>query len=292
VFKVVQSLIGLQEGVISLNTGFPCNKSLVGCHNHPAPSSITKAVKYSCNPYYYYTVKRIIQQKKFKSIYKDAEYGLNIWNKYMQSFGLGKTLKTDLTGLRAGLIPNSAYYDRWYGRHKWAFSTIRSISIGQGEVKLTPLHMANIAAIVANKGWYYDPHFVRSQGGRVPKSIKKNYTLVDAKHFEPIISGMWGVVNEPGGTARKARVSGISVCGKTGTVENFKAGIKQKNHSVFIAFAPRENPKIAIAVYVENAGYGGDWAAPIASLMIEKYLTGKISNERKEKRIIEANIGN
>ena len=209
----------------------------------------------------------------------------------MQSFGLGKVLNTDLTGLRPGLIPNSAYYDRWYGRHKWAFSTIRSISIGQGEVKLTPLHMANIAAIIANKGWYYNPHFVRTQNGKAPKTIKKNYTMVDSKHFEPVISGMWGVVNEAGGTARNARVPGISVCGKTGTVENFKSGIKQKNHSVFIAFAPRENPKIAIAVYVENAGYGGTWAAPIASLMIEKYLTGKISNERKEKRILEAKIG-
>ena len=291
IFKIVQSLIGLQEGVLLPNTGFNCNKSLVGCHNHPAPSSITKAIKYSCNPYYYYAVKRIIQQKKFTSIYKDSESGLNIWNTYMQSFGLGKVLNTDLTGLRPGLIPNSAYYDRWYGRHKWAFSTIRSISIGQGEVKLTPLHMANIAAIIANKGWYYNPHFVRTQNGKAPKTIKKNYTMVDSKHFEPVISGMWGVVNEAGGTARNARVPGISVCGKTGTVENFKSGIKQKNHSVFIAFAPRENPKIAIAVYVENAGYGGTWAAPIASLMIEKYLTGKISNERKEKRILEAKIG-
>jgi len=287
IFKIVQSLIGLQEGVLLPNTGFHCNKSLVGCHNHPAPSSITKAIKYSCNPYYYYAVKRIVQQKKFPSIYKDAEHGLNIWNTYMQSFGLGKVLNADLTGLRPGLIPNSAYYDKWYGRHKWAFSTIRSISIGQGEVKLTPLHMANLAAIIANKGWYYNPHFVRSQGGGVPKSIVKKKTLVNAKHFEPVIAGMWGVVNEAGGTARRARIPGVSVCGKTGTVQNPHG----KDHSVFIAFAPRENPKIAIAVIVENAGFGGTWAAPIASLMIEKYLTGKISNELKEKRILEAKIG-
>ncbi len=286
IFKLVQSLIGLQEGVITKNSGFSCNKSLVGCHNHPAPSSVSKAVKYSCNPYYYYAVKRIVQQKKFNSIYKDSEYGLNIWNAYMKSFGLGVKLGADLTGLRAGLIPNSAYYDKWYGRHKWAFSTIRSISIGQGEVKLTPLHMANIAAIIANKGWYYDPHFVRSQGNRKLRTIKRNKTMVDAVHFDPIIEGMYGVVNEPGGTARRARIEDVVVCGKTGTVQNPHG----EDHSVFIAFAPRNNPKIAVAVIVENAGFGGTWAAPIASLMIEKYLKGTISNELKEKRILEAKI--
>lgn len=288
IFKLVQSLIGLQEGVIGKNTGFPCNKSLVGCHSHPAPSSVAKAVKYSCNPYYYYAVKKIIEQKKYASRYEDAEYGLNLWNKYMQSFGLGNKLNSDVFGLRPGLIPNSAYYDKWYGHHRWAFSTIRSISIGQGEVKLTPLHMANLAAIIANKGWYYDPHFVRTKRKDFPLHIQKNKTMVNPEHFDPVILGMWGVVNEAGGTARKARIPDISVCGKTGTVENFIGGIKQKNHSVFIAFAPMDNPKIAIAVYVENSGYGGDWAAPIASLMMEKYLTQKIHDPAKEKRILEA----
>ena len=288
IFKLVQSLIGLQEGVITKNSSFPCNKSLVGCHSHPAPTSVSKAVKFSCNPYYYYAVKKIIEQKKYPNRYEDAEYGLNIWSQYLQSFGLGGKLNSDVYGLRAGLIPNSLYYDKWYGHHRWAFSTIRSIAIGQGEVKLTPLHMANIAATIANKGWYYDPHFVRNPKKDFPLQIKKNQTMVDTEHFDPIIEGMWRVVNESGGTAGLARINGINVCGKTGTVENYKGGVKQKNHSVFIAFAPMENPKIAIAVYVENAGYGGTWAAPIASLMMEKYLTQSISNLAKEKRVLDA----
>ena len=173
IFKLVQSLVGLQEGVLEANTGFACNKSLVGCHNHPAPSSIPRAVQYSCNPYFYYAVKKIIQQGKESSIFKDAALGLNLWEKYMHSFGFGEKLKSDLTGLRAGIIPNTAFYDRWYGKYKWAFSTIRSIAIGQGEVKMTPLHMANLAAIMANRGWYYDPHFAKKIGDTPVKSFKK-----------------------------------------------------------------------------------------------------------------------
>jgi len=288
IFKLVQSLIGLQEGVLKENTSFPCNKTLVGCHSHPSPSSVAKAVKFSCNPYYYYAVKKIIEQKKFTNRFEDAEDGLNLWNKYMQSFGLGKKLNSDVYGLRAGLIPNSAYYDKWYGHQGWAFSTIRSIAIGQGEVKLTPLHMANLAAIIANKGWFYDPHFVQSPKKGFPIQIQKNQTMVEAKHFLPVIDGMWRVVNEVGGTAGLAKINGIDVCGKTGTVENFKGSVKQKNHSVFVAFAPMENPQIAIAVFVENAGFGGTWAAPIASLMIEKYLNKKIVNPAKEKRVLDA----
>ena len=284
IFKLVQGLIGLQEGVITPNTGFACNKSLVGCHNHPAPSSIEKAVQFSCNPYFYYAVKKIIQQGKEDNIYRDSEKGLNLWNDYMHSFGFGEKLQSDLTGLRSGLIPNAAYYDRWYGKHRWAFSTIRSISIGQGEVKLTPLHMANLAAIMANRGWYYDPHFAKKIGDKPISNFTKRKTMVDAKHFEPIISGMWNVVNANAGTARKAEIAGIDVCGKTGTVQNPHG----KDHSVFIAFAPMDNPKIAIAVIVENAGYGGTWAAPIASLMIEKYLLKEFKSMAKESRILNA----
>ena len=292
IFKLVQSLIGLQEGVLTKNTGFNCNQSLVGCHNHASPTSIARAIKFSCNPYYYYAVKRIIEQKKFNNRYVDAEYGLNRWNDYMQSFGLGKNLNSDVYGLRPGLIPNSIYYDKWYGKHRWAFSTIRSIAIGQGEVKLTPLHMANLAAIIANKGWYYDPHFMKSTKEEVPLEIKKNKTMVDPQHFDPVIDGMWRVVNESGGTGGLAKINDIDVCGKTGTVENYKGGVKQKNHSVFIAFAPMKNPKIAIAVFVENAGYGGTWAAPIASLMMEKYLKKDIDNTEKEKRVLDAKLSN
>jgi penicillin-binding protein 2 len=286
IFKLVQSLIGLQEGVITPSSGFACDKSVVGCHGHPSASSIQEAVQYSCNPYYYAVVRRIIQQNKKSSLFEDAEIGLNRWNEYMQSFGLGKRLEADVFGERPGLIPNSAYYDKWYGHHRWAFSTIRSISIGQGEVKLTPIQMANIAAIIANKGWFYTPHFVKSIGesGPLEKFKIMHKTMVDAKHFDPVIEGMRRVVNENGGTARMARLEDIIICGKTGTVQNPHG----EDHSVFIAFAPMDKPKIAIAVFVENAGFGGTWAGPIASLMIEKYLKRRVTDMAKEKRILEA----
>lgn len=290
IFKLVQSLIALQEGVIDVNTGFPCNKSLVGCHNHPYPSDIMKAVQFSCNPYYYQATRRIIQEGKDKNAFKDAEIGLTIWAKYMHSFGLGVKMETDITGLLSGRIPDAAYYNKWYGKHKWAFSTIRSISIGQGEVTLVPLQMANIAAIIANKGWFYTPHFVKSVGnsGTAPEYKTKNQTLVDAKYYPPIIEGMRRVVNEAGGTARMARTEGITVCGKTGTVQNPHG----KDHSVFIAFAPMKNPKIAIAVFIENAGFGGTWSAPTASLMIEKYINREIKDKAKEERIVNAKLSN
>lgn len=290
IFKLVQSLIGLQEGVITEKTGFPCNKSIVGCHNHPNASGVAQAVQYSCNPYFYAVVRKIIQQRKNQNNFIDAESGLNVWHRYMNSFGLGEKLDTDVSGQRPGLIPDSKYYDRIYGRHQWAFSTIRSISIGQGEIKLTPLQMANIAAIIANKGWYIEPHFVKSigDGGPLPTYQKKHYTMVEAKNFLAVIEGMRRVVNEPGGTGSAARLKDIIVCGKTGTVQNSQG----EDHSVFIAFAPMENPKIALAIFVENAGAGGTWAAPIANLIIEKYLLSKISDSDKEKRIIEATLSN
>ena len=204
----------------------------------------------------------------------------------MQSFGLGKKLESDVFGERPGLIPNGSYYDKWYGHHHWAFSTIRSISIGQGEVKLTPLQMANIAAIIANKGWFYTPHFVKSIGknGPTEKFQVVHKSMVEPKHFDPVIEGMRRVVNENGGTARMARLEDIVICGKTGTVQNPQG----EDHSVFIAFAPMNNPKIAIAVFVENAGFGGTWAGPIASLMIEKYLKRRVTDMAKEKRILDA----
>ncbi len=288
IFKLVQSLIGMQEGVINANTGFPCDKSLVGCHNHPSARNIAEAIQYSCNPYYYMAVRRIIQQGVKKNNFADAEYGLNKWYKYIRSFGLGDVFDTDVSGQRPGLIPNPAFYDKWYGHHTWAFSTIRSISIGQGEVKLTPLQMANIVAIIANKGWYYTPHFVRAIGssGSLPQFRKKRWTMINYRHFDAVIEGMRRVVNEDGGTGKQARMDNIIVCGKTGTVQNPHG----EDHSVFFAFAPMKNPKIAIAVFVENAGWGGSWAAPIAQLMIEKYLKRKISDKDKETRMKEAQI--
>ena len=288
IFKVVQALIGLEEGVISNNTSFPCTKSMVGCHNHPTSQNIQQAIQFSCNPYFYYATKRIIEQGKDKNRYKDAAIGLKKWEEYMHSFGLGTPPKIDIYGVRKGLIPNVEFYNRWYEEFRWAWSTIRSISIGQGEVKITPLQMANLASIVANKGYFYEPHFVSSIGEQGPLPIyqEKQKTMVDEKHFDAIQEGMRRVVNESGGTARRARIDDIVVCGKTGTAENPHG----KDHSVFMAFAPMENPKIAVAVFVENSGFGGTWAAPIASLMIEKYIHREVKDERKEKRILEANL--
>lgn len=292
IFKLAQALIGMQEGVITENSGFPCTKSLVGCHGHPSAQNVTQAVKMSCNPYFYYVTRKIVQQGKKKNPWEDAEYGLNRWAEYMRSFGFGKKLETDIPGLRPGRIPDADYYDKWYGHHRWQFSTIYSISIGQGEVTLTPLHMANLAAIMANRGWYYTPHFVKSIGknGPLEQYSKKNYTMIDSKYFAPVIDGMYRVVHEGGGTARRARTEGISICGKTGTAQNPHG----KDHSIFIAFAPRNNPKIAVSVFIENAGFGGTWAAPIASLIIERYINGKISevSKAKEQRILEAELSN
>lgn len=290
IFKLVQALIAMQEGVIRSTSGFPCNKSVVGCHNHPNASGVAQAVQYSCNPYFYAVVKKIIQQQKKRNNFADAEIGLNLWHKYMNSFGLGNKLETDISGQRPGLIPNSKYYDRIYGHNQWAFSTIRSISIGQGEIKLTPLQMANIAAIIANKGWYITPHFVKSIGKKGPRPIylKRNQTMVDAIHFSSVVEGMRRVVNEPGGTGSAARLEEVVICGKTGTVQNSQG----QDHSVFIAFAPMDNPKIALAIFVENAGAGGAWAAPIASLIIEKYLFNKVTNKDSEKLIIETTLSN
>ncbi len=288
IFKLVQALVGLQEGVLTENSGFPCTKSMVGCHNHPAANSVQQAVQYSCNPYFYYATRRIIQQGKNKNGFKDAEIGVRNWEKYIHSFGLGIQLETDIYGLRPGVIPNVEFYDRWYGKHRWMWSTIRSNSIGQGEVKVTPLQMANIAVIMANGGWYYTPHFVRSIGedGPKPEYLVKHKTLVDEKYYSIIQEGMRRVVNEGGGTARRAKIESIVVAGKTGTAQNPHG----EDHSAFIAYAPFDNPKIALSVFIENAGFGGTWAAPIASLMIEKYLSREVKDTIKEQRILDANF--
>ena len=290
-FKLIQALIGMQEEVITPKSGFPCNKSVVGCHNHPSAQDVSQAVQMSCNPYFYAVTRKIIQQNKSKSDFRDAEIGLGKWAEYMHSFGLGKRLETDIIGVRPGVIPDPAYYDKWYGHLQWKFSTIRSISIGQGEVQITPLQLANVAAIMANRGWYYTPHFVKSIGKNGPLDLYKvkHKTMVDRKYFDYVVEGMRRVVHEAGGTARLARIENMIVCGKTGTVENYVGSVKQKNHSVFIAFAPMNNPKIAISVFIENAGGGGGtWAAPTASLMIEKYLNGEIKDKAKEQRILDA----
>lgn len=290
IFKIAQALIALDEGVITPETGFPCNKSLVGCHNHPNAGDIRQAIQMSCNPYFHQVFKRIVERNEDpKNRFKDAALGLAEWEKRMRSFGLGSRPAIDLPSVKGGNIPGPAYYDRKYGEARWAFSTIYSVSIGQGEVLVAPLQMANLAAIFANKGWYYDPHVVRAIGD--PDSVLTTYRVrhqveIDPKWFDHIHEGMRRVVNEAGGTARRARIDGITVCGKTGTAENPHG----QDHAVFVAFAPMEDPKIAIAVYVENSGFGGTWAAPIASLLIEQYLTDSISRPKVVKEMIEADL--
>ncbi|MGV9012672.1 MAG: penicillin-binding protein 2 [Flavobacteriales bacterium] len=288
IFKLVQAAIALQEGVITLNTGFPCNKALVGCHNHPSARTIQEAVQMSCNPYFYQVFKREIEQGKDPNRFKDAALGLAEWKQYMESFGLGSPPLLDLPAVKGGSIPGVAYYNKIYGELGWAFSNIYSLSIGQGEVLVAPMQMANLAAIFANRGYYYDPHVVRAVGNSdsLKTGIQKHHTLVDDQWFPPIVEGMRRVVNEPGGTARLARIPGITVCGKTGTAQNPHG----KDHAVFIAFAPMEDPKIAIAVYVENSGFGGTWAAPIASLCMEQFLTDSITRPDLVVQMENANL--
>ncbi len=289
IFKIVQSLIALDEGVITPNTGFPCNRSLVGCHNHPGAGDIIHAIQYSCNPYYHQVFKRLVERDQNRNRFKDAALGLGDWEEEMRSFDLGQRPGIDLPSAKGGSIPGPAYYDRKYGKERWAFSTIYSLSIGQGEVLVVPLQMANLAAIFANKGWYYDPHVVRAVGhpdSLQSRYMEKHHASVDTKWYDLIQEGMRRVVEEPGGTARQARIPGITVCGKTGTAENPHG----QDHAVFIAFAPMEDPKIAIAVYVENSGFGGTWAAPIASLLMEQYLTDTITRPDVVKRMVEADL--
>ena len=290
IFKVAQAVTALDLGVITPGSGFVCDKSLVGCHNHPSARSVQEAIKMSCNPYFYQVYRRVIQQGKYKNIYKDSQYGLTVWHDYMMRFGFGQKLPIDLprNGMSTGNIPDTAFYNRWYGRERWAFSTIYSNSIGQGEVTVVPLQMANLAAIVANRGYYITPHVVRYYGPDSLQSeeyLTRHETGIKREYFDIAAQGMYDVVHVAGGTGRRARVDGLDVCGKTGTAQN-----NRDDHSVFIAFAPKDNPKIALAVYVENArGGGGSWAAPIAGLIIERYLNGEVKRKDVETMYREIN---
>ncbi len=288
IFKLVQGLIGLQNNAITLKTRVPCNRSIINCHGAHTNDDLSGAIQHSCNPYFREVYRRLIQSGKFSNIYDDSRYGLGVWRDYVTSFGLGVRLPTDISGVGKGFVPDVAFYNKWYGDGGWAFSTIYSNSIGEGEMGVTPLQMANLAAILGNRGYYYTPHFIKSIGETGPREeyLKKNYTKIDSSYFYVVIDALAAVVNETGGTARRARMDSIIVCGKTGTVQNPTT----PDHSVFMAFAPKDNPKIAIAVYVEEAGFGGTWAAPISSLMIEKYLTGEINRPKKEQRILDADF--
>jgi len=276
-FKLVQGLIGLQEGVLKPSYSYPCNGGYtyakgrkMKCHAHPSPLDLRAAVANSCNAYFCYVFRDIIDNKK----YENVKAGLDVWTDYVRSFGFGRTLDSDFANETRGYVPTSEFYNRVY-HNSWKAQTIISLSIGQGELGCTPLQMANLAAIIANRGHYYIPHIVRSVEGvdsLEQRFYEPVYTKVDAEHFEPIVEGMWQGVNVAG-TSTRAAVEGLDICGKTGTAQNPHG----RDHSTFLSFAPKDDPKIAISVYVENGGFGATIALPIASLLIEKYLTDTIT---------------
>ena len=282
IFKIVQSLIGLQEGILTPNTTFACNRSLVACHNHPSPVNLFGAIRNSCNPYYHQAFRMIINQDISTNTFKDTEIGLNAWRDKVLKFGLGSPLGVDMTNEKGGSIPSSRLYDRVYGEGRWKYSTIYSLSIGQGELLVTPLQMANMVCIFANKGYYYTPHLIKAIDGDetlVPGKYQIKHTVgIDEQHFDLIQDAMAEAIY---GTAARAVIKDIVIAGKTGTAQNPHG----EDHSVFFAFAPKDDPKIAIAVYVENAGWGGRAAASTASLMIEKYLRGNITRPELEEYV-------
>ena len=293
VFKLVNGLIGLQEGVLKPSDRYPCNMGYwytrtrkLGCHAHSSPLDFESAIATSCNGYFCYVLRDILENDSYGST---AE-ALDAWREYVLSFGFGEKLGSGIPAELGGNIPTSSYYDRIYGRGRWRFQTIVSLSIGQGEIGATPLQIANLAAIMANRGYWYIPHLVKdSENVEIdPKYKERHYTLVDTAHFATAVEGMYKAVNgggSAGGTAFAAAVPGLDVCGKTGTAQNPHG----EDNSVFICFAPKDDPKIAVAAYVENAGFGATWALPVASLMLEKYLTGEICPQRQylEKRMLE-----
>lgn len=275
-FKTTQALTFLQEGIINTGTSYPCfggfsYKGLhVGCHGHPSPLSLVPAIATSCNGYFCWGLYYMIgARQKYGTVQK----AMNTWRDYMVSMGFGYTLGIDLPGEKRGMIPNANFYDKAY-RGSWNGLTVISISIGQGEVTATPLQIANLGATIANRGYFVTPHVVKKVEGEALDSLytQRRYTKVDASHYDEVVQGMRAAVT--GGTCRMANLPDIEVCGKTGTAQNHG-----KDHSAFMGFAPMNNPKIAIAVYVENGGWGATYGVPIGRLMIEQYLKGKLSPE-------------
>lgn len=281
IFKLMQGVIALDEGVISTGTRLACDRSLIGCHGPHTMDDLSGAVIHSCNPYFYQVMERTINKRSTGNHFTTAAYGLDHWKERIEAFGFGTKLGNRLRGTAAGNIPDASYYDKVYGQRHWDFGTIYSIAIGEGELLATPLQMANLAATLANRGWYREPHFVKDIGGRgAPQGAGVRFeTGIAPRHFVPIIDGMQNVVEQQGGTGWRARIPGIQMCGKTGTVQNDPL----LDHSVFIAFAPRDNPQIALSVYIESSGSGGEWAAPIASLLIQGHLTGAVDSLKQAR---------
>ena len=285
-FKLINALIGLQENTLNSNTTYNCNNGFIygeekrkmKCHPHRSPLNLKESIATSCNAYYCNVYKEIIEK------YPNTNDGYNNWRNHVMSFGLGNWLNNDLPTGQKGHVPTVNYYDNIYGKRRWKALTNLSLSIGQDALLSTPIQMANMTAAIANRGFYYTPHIVKKiENDSIDQRFKiKRNTTIDKKHFETIILGMKDVVEDTElGTSNSAKLNDIVICGKTGTAQNPHG----EDHSIFIAFAPMDNPKIAIAVYVENGGWGSTWAVPIASLLIEEYLTDSISRPQLEEKI-------
>lgn len=292
-FKSVIALVAMQENVLEQNKTIYCNgayyhngQRLTGCHGHPSCYNVNMAIQHSCNAYFVTVFRDVVDKFGFYN----PDKGLDVFNEYLDRFGFGRTLDIDFPREGKGNYPSSEYYTKRYKEDRWNSIWIRSLGIGQGELLATNMQLANLAATIANRGFYYVPHLTkgfRDKKIAISRHFKeRNEVGVAYKYFKPIVDGMEQVVLN--GTARRAAIPDISICGKTGTAENPHG----EDHSIFFAFAPKVNPKIAIAVYVENGGFGGTYAAPIASLMVEKYLKRQISESQKfkEKRILETNL--
>lgn len=291
-FKLVMALIGLHEHVLTPGTRYPCARGyppLGGrpkCHPHPSPMDLVGAIGTSCNSYFSFVFKSVIDDKKFNDTYK----AYSNWRDIATSFCLGTKTGSDLANELRGNVPSIAYYDKVFGKGSWKASTVISLGIGQAEMGITPLQNANLVTIIANKGWYYTPHIIKAIGGNPNDTLLdrfkvKRYTqITDTAIYNDVINGMARAVE--GGTAGALKIEGIPYCAKTGTAQNPHG----KDHSVFVAFAPKDNPKIAVGILIENAGFGSTWAGPIARLMMEKYLKGEITRPDMEKRMLEGDL--
>ena len=294
-FKTLNALIALQEGVVNTEESFSCHGGYVygrgrklGCHHHPSPLNMIPGIANSCNAYFANVYRRVIEK------YDSPQEGMDVWNNHLASFGLGDFMGTDLPTGRPGFIPDSKFYNRSYEypKYKWFSTATISNSIGQGEVITTPIQLANVTAAIANRGWYYTPHIIKSIEGdekQIPEEYRtKHVTSIDPANFEPVVQGMYDVYNY--GTASAVRIADIDICGKTGTAENYTKinGEREQltDHSIFVAFAPKDNPKIAIAVFVENGYWGSRYAGKIASLMIEKHIKGEITRTDLEEWVL------
>ena len=292
IFKPILALIAMQEDVLDQNRTIYCDGAYhyrhfsYGCHDHVTPYNVSIALQHSCNSYFFQTFRDLVEKEGFTM----ASRGLHTLNDYLRDFGLGSAMGSDLPQEKKGNIPGPEYYNELYGKDEWRSTYILSLGIGQGELQMTTLQMANLAAILANRGYFIPPHMAKNFAGNrleLPGRYQtKRFVPIDPEHFEPVVEGMARAVTS--GTAVTAYHPTIEICGKTGTSQNPHG----KDHSVFFAFAPRENPQIAVAVYIENAGWGGTYAAPMAALMIEKYLNRTIDSKRLwiENRILEADL--